>query len=341
MPQVLESLLSESDEPDKILERLKLFFIRNENRPETVENLAKKLRIAQKNIRNAISNDEKHVILRSALFYFDEHLLSDEAQAKSHIKINPALEKIRTFFVKTENKPCAVGDIAKGSVLGKLIVQRILKDNEGRLISKEPALCLNTNYFTDDARIADLNNTDLQELVKDEKFMLAADMFTSAVANANSISYDAVRSFGLNLAYLYYISQKHEHVAWETDRPKTSVEKRLAITYKKGKNKSNPLEAILRNLLLRQKEGKEKDVEIVDIMLSNDERIMIGDQLVDAGLADETLPAEFKLINSGTAWRHHTYKLNIDKIQKYANKDELIHDELNRQETLRFLHDVM
>jgi hypothetical protein len=57
MPQVLESLLSESDEQNDILEKIKLFFISNDNRPETLKNLAKKLKIAQKDIHNTISND--------------------------------------------------------------------------------------------------------------------------------------------------------------------------------------------------------------------------------------------------------------------------------------------
>jgi hypothetical protein len=347
MPQVLESLLSESDEQNDILEKIKLFFISNDNRPETLKNLAKKLKIAQKDIHNTISNDTEHAIRRSGLFYFDEHFLSDEAQAKSHIKINSALEKVRLFFVKTENKPCAAEDIAKGihALFGDITllgdVRRVLDSSS--LISKEPAFCLDNRYFTEDARILTLYNTELQELVKNEKFMLAADIFTSAVANANSISYEDMRSFGLNLAYLYYITQKHEHEAWETDRPQTSVEKRLVITRAKMKAKddNSPREAILKSLLTRKKEGREKDVEILDIMLTNDERKLICDHLVDAGLAEEARTEFSNLICTGKAWRYHAYRLNIGKIQKCANKDELIRDELNKQETLRFLHDVM
>jgi hypothetical protein len=347
MPQVLESLLSESDKQDDILERIKLFFISNENRPETIKTLAKKLRTSQKDIHNAISNDAEHIVRRSALFYFDERYVSAEAQAKSLTAPTKRLEKIRQFFAKTENKPCAAIDIAKGlhALFGDVNVIGDVRDalDSSSLVNKETAFCLENRYFTEDARIIVLTNADLQELVKDEKFMLTADIFTKAIANANSISYDDMQSFGRNLAYLYYITQKHEHEAWETDRLQTSVEKRLVITRNKMKARDDdsPREAILRSLLTRKKEGREKDVEILDIMLTNDERKMICDNLVDVGLADEARTEFSSLICTGKAWRYHAYRLNIDKIQKFANKDELIHNELNKQETLRFLHDVM
>ncbi len=339
MPELLESLLSESDEPDDILEKIKLFFISNDNRPETIKTLAKKLRISQKELHNSISNDTEHAIHRSNLFYFDEHCLRDEAKAKRLIRTNSALEQIRLFFVKTDNKRCSVEEMANGLGARLCDIRTVL--NASSLISKESAFCLDKKYFTEDTRIIALANTDLQELVKNDKFMLAADIFTNAVANANSMSYADVRSSGLNLAYLYYITQKHEHEAWNTDRPKTSVEKRLEICGVSHKTPYESLqEAVLKNLLMRKKEGREKDVEILDIMLTADERKLMCDNLVDAGLADETR-AEFTLLFNGKQWRHHAYRLNIGKIQKCANKNELIINELNKQETLRLLHDVM
>jgi hypothetical protein len=343
MPQGLESLLGGSEEPKDTLERIKLFLIKNENKPCPIKDLAQKLRLSQKDVQKALEDDADRAIRKDALFYLNDIYLKKKVEMWAKARDSSELEKIRLFFTKTGNQPCAAEDIAEELHTPTNHIRTILNNDVSGAFHKTDALCLNNTYFNDDLRIESLTNAKLRGLIKDEKFVLATDIFTRAIANANSMAYEAAQSFGLKLAYLYYVTQEHEHVAWEVDRPKTDVEKRLAITQQKSKStdQSDAREGILKNLLSRKKEGREKDVEIMDIILTTDERQPIYDHVVEAGLAEQTQSPEFNLVNSGRAWRHHMYHLKIDKIQRYANQENVLRDILNNQETLRLIYGVM
>lgn len=344
MPQGLESLLGRSEEPKDTLERIKLFFVRNENKSCTVKDIAQKLRISRKDVQKALDDDPDRAIRKDAKFYLNDAYLEKKVEVQARkSRISSDLEEIRLFFTKTENQPCAAEGIAEELHALPTYIKTVLSNDVSGVFHKIDTFCLNNNYFNDDMRIEFLTNTKLKGLIKDEKFILLTDIFTKAIANANAMAYEEAQSFGRKLAYFYYITQEHEHVAWEVDRPKTDVEKRLAITQKKSKStdQSDVREGILKNLLLRKKEGREKDVEIVDTILATDERQPICDHLVEVGLAEPAQTPEFNLVNSGRAWRHHVYRLKIDKIQRYANQENVLRDILNNQETLRLIYGVM
>lgn len=175
----------------------------------------------------------------------------------------------------------------------------------------------------------------LSTLTNNKEFMQAADVFTKAIANANGATYDEASALGLRFAFLYYISQEHEALAWDTNRTEdTTLEKRLREVHKEYNRKTGEIllplfsmEAILKNMLKR-KIARAFETHIPDNAIAVQERNAIRDWLIGPGLVIEK-ETEL-LVAEGREWRHHELVFDKDKILAYTNPENALQDILSK-----------
>lgn len=187
--------------------------------------------------------------------------------------------------------------------------------------------------------VEELTKKDIDKLLGNGKFVTFSDIVIKAICNAGRFSYDEAKDLGRRLTYYCYIMREHEAKAWDVKRKEsTLLEKRLEILDETSGEKENVLISILKHMR-RKKEADIFPLEIIDNILTTNERQEIYDFAIPTGVVFEA--GESFLLPDGKEWRYHTFELDEKRIMNFSTDLEYIFRDVLNKTDYRHVIDLL